>query len=140
MPARALAAAGLAAAVVASAWLLPPSVRRLDNRAAAGAQLTGVDRELPAARQYGVPSAAIVRLASLIPRDAVYTIVLPGRGADTARLAFPGLVADYLLPRRNAGYQPGAQYVIAYREPLPRKGLSKIVDVGDGVELGTVGG
>lgn len=138
MPARLFAAAGLAAALVASAWLLPSSVRRLDNRAADGAQLTGIDRELPAASQYGVSSAAIARLATLIPKDAVYTIVQPGQNADLAQLAFQGLVAGYLLPRRDAGNHSGAQYVIAYRTPLPRKQVSRVVDVGDGVELGTV--
>jgi len=138
MSARALALVGLAAAVVTCAVLVLHSVRRLDNRAAAGAELTGIDREFPAARQYDLPSASIERLASVIPRDAVYTIVPPGQRAGVAELAFQGLVANYLLPRRDAGNEAGARYVIAYRQPVPRERVSRVIELGDGVELGVI--
>lgn len=138
MRTRILTAVAVAVAIGVALDRLPTTVRSLDNRAAAGARLSGVDRELPGAVQYDVPTAALVRLATLLPRNAVYTFVPPANGANLSQLAFPGLAADYLLPRRDAGNAGGAAYVIAYQEPLPRGKVSKVVDVGDGVLLGVL--
>jgi hypothetical protein len=135
--ARLLIAAGLVAAVAVAAWLLPASVRRLDNRAAAGAQLSGVDRELPAARLYGIATSDLVRLAEVIPRDATYTFVYPGSQAHTAELAFPGLAANYLLPRRVSLTGAGARYIVAYHARLHGH-YARIVNLGDGVEVGMI--
>lgn len=139
-PVRALALAGLVAAVGLAGGKLPGSVQRLDNREAVGARRTAVERALPAAELYGFHAATFERLAKALPRDAVYTIAMPARGADLASLAFPGLAADYLLPRRRSDDGKLAGYVVTFRVPPASVGLplSRVVRVGDGVEVGEV--
>lgn len=139
-PLQALVLAGLAAAVGLAGWKLPGSVQRLDNREAVGVRRTAAERALPAAELYGFQAATFERLAALLPRGAVYAIAMPRRGADLASLAFPGLAADYLLPRRRTDDGRLARYVVAFGVRPASLGLplASVVRVGDGVEVGEV--
>lgn len=131
----------LAIAVTVAALLtlarLPSTIRMLDNRAASGGALTGIERELPAAQQYGIPADALRRLSALIPPHAIYTIQMPGQGADVGALAFPGIVGNALLPRRNAPDAAQAQFVVGYHVSLPKR-LGHVTNVGGGIQVAQV--
>jgi hypothetical protein len=119
---------------------LPDSVHALNNRHASTAELTSAERELPAARLYGIDAAALVRLRRLLPRDAVYVLLRPGAGASLRELAFAGLAVDYLLPRRAVEGGPAAHWVVAYDADPRRAGLpiAREADLGGGLRVGEV--
>jgi hypothetical protein len=136
---RLVVAASAVVALGTAAWRLPTSVHTLNNRHAAAAELPASERELPAARLYGIDFAALDRLRRLLPRDAVYLLVRPGAGAPLDALAFAGLAQDYLLPRRATDGR-SARWVVAYRRD-PRAGglrLARVFELGGGVRVGEV--
>ena len=70
------AAAGLIAvvALVAAIVELPHSLRSTQKQVAANAGLSLEDRELAAARAYGVNQSLAMAAAQVIPRDAVFYV------------------------------------------------------------------
>jgi hypothetical protein len=133
---RTLVTAAAVVALIAAAWRLPASVHALNNRAAAA----GESKPVPAARLYGIEVGALERLRRLLPRGAYYTVVRPGAGAPVGELAFPGIVADYLLPRRVVESGPRVRWVVAYRSDPRSAGLqlARVVDLGGDVRVGLV--
>ena len=132
-PGRAAVVVGLTAALGLAAWHLPGSIRRLDNLVAVSG---GRSRQLPAASLYGIDPSVFDRAAAVIPSGGLYAIVTPS-GSDLASLAFPGLAANRLLPRRRTLEVRGAQWVLAFRVDPHTLGmpLGRVERLGPGVEL-----
>ena len=130
------AAAGLIAvvALVAAIVELPHSLRSTQKQVAANAGLSLEDRELAAARAYGVNQSLAMAAAQVIPRDAVFYVATGNQPGATAAQPF---FAYWLLPRRQAATLGDAQWIVDFGGDPSGLGVkAKVVDdLGGGAEI-----
>ena len=130
------AAAGLVAvvALVAAVVELPHSLRSTQKQVAANAGLSLQDRELAAARAYGVNQSLAVAAAQVLPRDAVFYVAVGDQPGSTAA---PPFLAYWLLPRRHTDKLGDAQWILDDGADSNALGVkTKVVDdLGGGAEI-----
>ncbi len=118
-------------AVVIVACELWASATRIGHLAAKGARaIDGPDHTVQASDLdplafYATPEA-LVRARSVIPRDATFSVVVPGGNENGAILAFKFA----LLPRVYTPDRHRAQWVIAYEVPSEGLGVRYSREVG----------
>lgn len=91
-------------------------------------------RELAPAAAIQVPTELLVNAARVIPRGAVYTVVVGDAPPTTPTLhvGVPQVLRYWLLPRRYTGTVPEAEWVIAYHQSPEALG----VGIARRIELG----
>jgi hypothetical protein len=132
---RSAAAAALAVvALLAAVIELPRSLRRTNARIAANAGLSSLDRELDAARTYGVNQSLALRAAELLPRNAVFYVAT---GDQPGSVAAPPFYAYWLLPRRHTDDPGRAGWILSVGADPAKLGVRYDVaaDLGGGAEV-----
>ena len=121
-------------ALLDSAKQLPTSLRATKSRIDANAGLSSVQRELAPTRQYGMNQELVVRAAEILPRDAVFSIVVDRRASTSGA---PFFYAYWLLPRRHTVDPSQADWIVSLRADRSRLSVKTdvVADLGAGAKV-----
>ena len=136
----------VAACAVAALASLPTQLRHAHSDIQVGTTRSRQARFGQPAQTVGLTDLRIFETAArIIPRDAVYAVVIGPRAkiSDRAVLSWVRPYARYaLLPRRLVGDRRRAQWIVSYGGDLTHLGLhySRVVQVGRGLSIARIDG
>ena len=121
-------------ALLAAVRQLPRSLRTARERVAANAGLSTSQRELVPARWWGMNERLLLRAEQILPRDAVYSVVV---GPRQASLGAPLFYTYWLLPRRRTKDHSAAEWIVLWGSDRSRLGVETVVvdDLGGGAQV-----
>lgn len=128
------AAVLVAVALLAAAKQVPRSLRTAHARVEASEGRSALERELAPARWWGMNEKLLLRAEQVIPRDAVYSVVV---GRRQALSGAPLFYSYWLLPRRRSKDSGAAEWIVLWGKDRSRLGVATdvVADLGGEGEI-----
>jgi hypothetical protein len=121
-------------ALLAAARQLPRSLRTEHARVEADAGRSAFERELAPARYWRLNARLLLRADRILPPHTVYSVAV---GRRQELMGVPLFYGYWLLPRRRAKHDRGAQWIVLWGKDRSRLAVKTdvVANVGAGAQV-----